>query len=590
MSWMHVFRCLAAALLCLTLATEAAAQTSKLGPRIARQIETAGETEVFVIFAVPSSPEHNPAARRRAVRQARETVLPSLRAEDVRVHHQFNFVSGFTASVNARGLRQLLEHPSVLRVEPMERGSAALAQSVPQIRADAVHRRDDLGQGVTVAVLDTGVDITHPDLEGSVIAEECFCAGNCCPNGTNRQSGPGSAATSYPHGIHVTGIIVSKGIVAPTGVAPGAKVVAIKVLDDNGNGWLDDWILALDWIAANRPDIQAINMSLESNSNLTFPGHCDKAPTPNSYATAFAQALEPLRARGTLTFAASGNYSSLNEMTLPACVSAAVAVGSVTKQDVMSSFTNRDSALDLLAPGEGIISTGLGHSIQIMSGTSMATPHVTGTAALLLAIDPTLSADALEGFLKSTGVPLFDKPSGLAFPRINALAAMNAVVNVSRPLTGGGPQRSDCLVEWNVTPPEIATALPYANAVCRDNDPACDGDQIPGQCTFTVSACFNVPDRRLPSCATDAPIVAYELRSPQPPPTPHSVDAGNAAAISTALPSLPLVTQNECTASMPIVVPVGQKPGVKWIRFSATASDGRTDFDRLRLTCLPANP
>jgi hypothetical protein len=160
------------------------------------------------------------------------------------------------------------------------------------------------------------------------------------------------------------------------------------------------------------------------------------------------------------------------------------------------------------------------------------------------------------------------------------------VVDVSRPLTGGGPQRSDCLVEWNVTPPEIATALPYANAVCRDNDPACDGDQIPGQCTFTVSACFNVPDRRLPSCATDAPIVAYELLSPQP----NSADAGNAATIGPALPSLPLVTQNECTVSMPIVVPVGQKPGVKWIRFSATASDGRTDLDRLRLTCLPANP
>jgi hypothetical protein len=476
MGWMHVFRCLATALLCLTLATAAAAQTSKLGPRIARQIETAGETEVFVIFAAPSSLEHDPAARRRAIRQARKAVLPSLRAEDVRVHHRFNFVSGFTASVNARGLRQLLAHPNVLRVEAMERGSAALAQSVPQIRADAVHHRDDLGQGVTVAVLDTGVDTTHPDLAGSIIAEECFCKDNCCPNGTNRQSGPGSAATSYAHGIHVTGIIVSKGIVAPTGVAPGAKVVAIKVLDDNGNGWLDDWMLALDWIAANRPDIQAINMSLESNSSLTFSGHCDKAPSPNSYATAFAQALEPLRARGTLTFAASGNYSSLNEMTLPACVSAAVAVGSVTKQDVMSSFTNRDSALDLLAPGgsiaRGITSTGLGHSTATMYGTSMAAPHATGTAALLLALDPTLSADALEGVLKSTGVPLFDKASGLTFPRINALAAMNAVVNITHPLTGGGPRRSDCLVEWNVTPPEIATAIPYANAVCRDNDPA----------------------------------------------------------------------------------------------------------------------
>jgi len=217
----------------------------------------------------------------------------------------------------------------------------------------------------------------------------------------------------------------------------------------------------------------------------------------------------------------------------------------------------------------------------------MATPHATGTAALLLSLDPTLSADALEGFLKSTGVTTLDKRNGLTFPRINALAAMNAVVSMMRPLSGGGPRASDCLVEWNVDPPHIATALPRATVVCRDGDP-CDHDQIPGQCTFALSACFNVPDRRLPRCSSDAAIVDYGVLSPAA--NGGAADISNAAAIRAAMPPLPLSDQHACTSTIGVVVPVEARPGVKWIRFFARAADGRVDDDRLRLTCLPAAP
>jgi hypothetical protein len=217
----------------------------------------------------------------------------------------------------------------------------------------------------------------------------------------------------------------------------------------------------------------------------------------------------------------------------------------------------------------------------------MAAPHATGTAALLLSLDPTLSADALEGFLKSTGVPTLDQRNGLVFPRVNALAAMNAVVNATRPLSGGGPRVSDCLVEWNVDPPEIATALPHVTLVCRDGD-TCDHDQTPGQCTFALSACFNVPDRRLPSCTTDAAIVDYAVLSPAP--SGSAADISNAAAIRAVLPPLPMSDQQACTSSIDVVVPVGARPGVKWIRFFVRAADGRVDYDRLRLTCLPASP
>ncbi len=587
MCQMRVLRCLAGALLlCVALVRTTPAQSRvQLHPDVLSSVHANGTAEVFVLFATPTGTHASLTARQRAVAAARDNLLAAIRPEDLRLHRQFTYVNGVTATVTAAGLQQLLAHPGVIGIDPIEYGSGALAQSVPQIRADAVHRRADTGQGVTVAVLDTGVDVTHPDLAGSVIAEQCFCGDNCCPNGTAEQSGPGSAATGALHGIHVTGIIVSKGIVAPTGVAPGANVVAVKVLADNNQGRLTDWIAALDWIAAQRPDVQVINMSLESNA--TFPGQCDTAADPTMQA--FATVITLLRTRGTLTFAASGNYNLSDAMAAPACISTAVAVGAVTKTDALAPYTNTEAGLALLAPGSAIKSTGLGHGTAILYGTSMATPHATGTAALLLALDPSLSADALEGILQRTGLPLLDARNGLLFPRINALAAANAVVNETRPMSGGGLRPSDCLVEWNVSPSHIANALPYITMACRDNDPDCDGDATAGQCTFNLSACFNVPDRRLPTCRTDSPIVSYGLLGPASG-IGTAADQSNAATMESALPGLPLTTQNRCTGTIPIVVPVGSQPTVKWIRFYARAADGRTDYDRLRLTCLPANP
>ena len=332
------------------LAPAALAQSaSKLGPEIRQRIEAAGEAEVFVTLAArPVAGEGGLAARRRAVAEAGDTVLAALSPQHVRVHRRFTYVSALTATVTAQGLEQLLANPVVVGVDPPRYGSAALAQSVPQIRADAVRRRGDRGAGVTVAVLDTGTDPTHPDLAGSIIEQQCFCSDHCCPDGTTEQSGPGSAITAHVHGIHVTGIIVSKGIVAPTGVAPDAKVVAIKVLDDSTTpkGSLLDWITALDWIAANLPDVQAINMSMQSEAR--YAGYCDDA---DGYTRAFKQVLEVLRARGTLTFVASGNFGLHDGMAAPACVSSAVAVGAVTKHDTVAAYSDADSALDLLAPG-----------------------------------------------------------------------------------------------------------------------------------------------------------------------------------------------------------------------------------------------
>jgi len=522
-------------------------------------------------------------ARRHAIAQLRRMVLAGMSRKDVRVRRRFSIASGFRATVTAAGLQRLLADPDVLRIDPHLYGSAALAQTVPQIRADAVHRRDDFGQGVTVAVLDTGVDPTHPDLTGAVIDEHCFCTGGCCPNGTDEQSGPGSAFTRAVHGTHVMGIIASQGIVAPPGVAPAAKVVAVKVLDDGNRGDLTDWVAGLEWIALNHPDVQAINMSLVSDA--VYPEDCDVASSLN---LAFAQVFDVLRARGTLTFVASGNTGQVAQMAAPACVRAAVAVGAVTKSDGVWLFSDADAALDVLAPGVSVVSSGTGHSTKTLSGTSMATAHATGTAALMLAFNPQLGAEELESILERTGKPIADTRNGLTFPRLNALTALQAVLDVSRPLLGGGSRLTDCLVEWNVMPPSAAVLRPVPGVACRDNDPVCDADHTLGQCTFRASACFDVPELRLPGCGADVPIIAYGFVSPRTAPAGDGVDAANARALAAALPGLPIMQRNTCGAVVPFVVPVDSSPATRWIRLYATTADGRMDYDRLRFTCLPA--
>lgn len=578
---MRLFCSLVAGLPLLVLATGATAQSSgsRVSPQVTAQLDAAGLADVFVLLRDPSpASPRDLGMRRRAVHSLCARVLAPLRAEDIRVHHEFRIASAFTASATRAAVAQLLADPMVVRVDAMQYGSGALAESVPQIRADAVHRRGDLGQGVTVAVLDTGFDPTTPDIAGSIAAEHCFCQDKCCPDGTPEQDGPGSAFTQAKHGNHVTGIIVSKGIIAPTGVAPGARVVAVKVLDESNRGSLLDWIAALEWIAMEHPEVQVINMSLASS--YEFSATCDDA---DSYNSAFAQVLGVLRARGTLTFAAAGNRGRPDAMASPACVTGALSVGAVLNDDEIWASSDADADLDLLAPGVGIVSTGLGDSLATLSGTSMATAHATGTAALLLSLNPTLGADQVEAILKRSGVRIRDTrtPNDFTFPRLNAFGAMNAVLDATRPLLGGGSGSRDCLVEWNVPPTMTTLREPISGAVCHDNDPVCDADPVSGRCAFTASICFNVPDRRLPSCATSAPIVAYQHAQSR---VADAVDLANGAALDAVLPALPVEETNRCTAQFSFVVPAGE---ARWIRFGVRAADGRKDADRLRFRCVP---
>jgi subtilisin family serine protease len=287
-----------------------------------------------------------------------------------------------------------------------------------------------------VAVLDTGVDARHPDLVDAVVEQECFCSG-CCPNGSSRQSGAGSASDDDGHGTNVSGIIASAGRVAPGGVAPDADLIAIRVLGRSG-GTVSTIVSALEHVLA-RPQIRVVNMSLGGGG--PFSTVCDQADASNM---AFGSVIARLRAQGTLTVVASGNEAFTNGVSSPACTNAALAVGAVydnnvggiawsvcpdptTAADQVTCFSNSSPLVELLAPGALTTSSGPGGGTLTEGGTSQATPHVTGAAAVLLQVRPTLTPSEIIGVLSATGNPITDRKNGVVVPRINLRAAVDAV-------------------------------------------------------------------------------------------------------------------------------------------------------------------
>ncbi len=552
--------------------------------------------QVTVVVALRPPPGQSDlqalAAQRARVANVRESVLRVMPPDEIRVEREYEVLAGFRATVTPAGLVRLAAHPDVWRIGRDLRGRAALDQTVRQIRADRVHARGVGGAGTVIAVLDTGVDASHPDLAEALDHEECFCIDKCCPGESARRSGPGSAATLDGHGVHVAGIAVSRGRIAPTGVAPQAGLVAVRVLDNDGEGFLSDWLAALDWLHVHRPDVRIVNMSLTSFE--VFPEPCDIACRVDDDTCAlnvmFGEIIDRLYRRGALVFAAAGNRTQPDELlhTLPspACVSRAIAVGATGAVDEVAGFSKSGPMVDLLAPGSFVVSSDLGGT-GVRSGTSMATPHAAGAAALLMSARPGAAAGRIEDVLQATGVPIVDRRNGLWFPRIDVFAALAAVTEAAELERGGGSRGNDCLLEWNFIPPDIVRRGPRPVAACTDNDSLCDADTQEGQCTFLLSLCFNVRDPLMRGCDVSEPLVSYRLSSPRVDAVAGSLERENAESLTHALPSFPLAGSSTCSIPFPYVVsraPTGDGPGYDRIRMSVSTA-GRRDYDHMVLQC-----
>jgi subtilisin family serine protease len=375
------------------------------------------------------------AAQRSAIGRARREALVALR--------QYETVPAFSATVSSEdAVLAMATDPGVRRIDLDVGGTGQLATSVAVIAATERHQIGNRGQGVVVAILDSGVDTDHPDLADAVVHQACFGDDDglidgvgFCPGGSDRRVGPGAAEDDAGHGTFVAGIIASNGVVSAPGVAPAASIVAIKVTDNcslSGCFYaFSEIVAALDYIITNNATLQvrAINMSF-ATSDL-FAGACDNAA---AFTMAGAAAINTLRSIGVIAFAASGNSGSGTLMPAPACLSNVVSVGASDDLDVVAPFSNSNATTDIFAPGVAITSDFLsGGTFTTTGGTSAASPHAAGCAALLIDSGEALTPAAIETRLETSPFRVTDPTNGLSFPRIDcsysAVAALRGLID-----------------------------------------------------------------------------------------------------------------------------------------------------------------
>ncbi|WP_155806242.1 S8 family serine peptidase, partial [Planktothrix agardhii] len=300
-------------------------------------------------------------------------------------------------------------------------------------------------QNLVIGVIDTGVDYNHPDLSANIWTNPGEIAGDGIDNDSNGYIddtrgwdfayNDNNPMDVHGHGTHVSGTIAGKGNngVGVTGVAWNAKIMPLKFLNDSGSGYLSDAILAINYATAK-------GVKLTNNS---WGG--------GGYSQALSDAINTAGQQGALFIAAAGNdYGNNNDITpaYPASynLSNIISVASTTRTDGLSSFSNYGATtVDLGAPGSDIYSTTPGANYATYSGTSMASPHVTGAAALLWSQNPTWTAQQVKDKLLQTTDP------------ISALSGKS--------VSGGRLNINNALASSDTTPPTASSFSPADNAI-----------------------------------------------------------------------------------------------------------------------------
>jgi serine protease len=292
-------------------------------------------------------------------------------------------------------------HTSATRSDDPQR---AAQWGLDRLKAEDVWARRT-GAGVTVAVVDTGVQANHPDLAGTVLPGTDFVT-----------AGGNGSADGNGHGTHVAGIVgaVANNRVGVAGFAPGVKILPVRVLGNNGSGWNSDIAKGIVYAADHGAGV--VNLSVGGSS-------ADGAT---------ADAVRYALARNVVVVAAAGNERTSGSPTsYPGAFPGVLGVAATDSADRVASFSTAGSYVDVAAPGVGILSTVRGSSYTTMSGTSMATPFVAATVAILKAVDPGLTPDRAAQVLQSTAVDLgpAGRDNDTGYGLINPTAALCALMS-----------------------------------------------------------------------------------------------------------------------------------------------------------------
>jgi len=382
------------------------------------------------------------------------------------VTHEYTIVPAIAAELPQKAIDALSKNPNIDFIE-YDGQAQILADEIPWgiTRINAVNTQSGgfAGSGVKVAVLDTGVDHTHPDLKENYLGGYDF---------VNKDNDP---MDDHSHGTHVAGTVAaaSNGI-GVLGAAPQAGVYAVKVADSSGYCSYSNIIAGINWAVNNNADV--ITMSIGgTSSSSTLQSACD-----NAYS------------KGIVLVGAAGN--SGGAVIYPAAYSSVIAVSAIDSANTRTSWSCYGPQVEFAAPGVSIKSTMPGGLYGFKSGTSMATPHVTGAVALLLSTDVSgTSYDAnkngmwdpaeIRSRLQMTATDLgaSGKDNYYGYGLVNAYAAVNGL-NVA-PATDETPIEDDTTPE---TDPEsqITPAAPTATVMYVGGLTAAKEYSVKGKNTF----------------------------------------------------------------------------------------------------------
>jgi subtilisin family serine protease len=470
-------------------------------------IDQSADGRVYVLVLLKEPPYLSGAAfatRMDLVRQTQETVLGEFEPSDFEPAYVYKTFPGFTGRVDWTGLAKLAAHPQVAAVGVDVQATPLLRESRPYLGADKVQTNYGLtGVGVTVALVDSGIDKDHPDLSDNIApgAKHFINQG--------QDVGPG-AVDDVGHGTFIAGIITSKGVQAPPGIAIGADILPVKVWGEHSI-WDSDIIAGVDYVASiksNYANLSVMNTSLGFDAT-TSVCPCDNSTTANRM---LSSSMAVLYGQGVTITAPTGNSGSCTKIFSPACFSTTISVGgvydaaagkqpdgsgyatengicvdTVTAAGLVGCFSDRNDCTDVFAPAGPTVSCLRGGGADTpWPATSWASGHCAGVVALMTGAGRCTTPDQIKAILKRTGTLVTDKCNpARQIPVINALAAVTEVLATSPP----------CNADCN------HNSVPDSQDIQSGTSKDCNRNSIPDECDLASGAAQDVNGNSIPdSC------------------------------------------------------------------------------------------
>lgn len=390
-------------------------------------VELHGTPRVLALDSISSRHDDDLLARLRADLLAPRSAKRAILFEPA-IHHEFrSVILGAAVEVHPSAVERIRRLPYVRSVHPDLEVRAPF--NPRPVTADLVDARERVnatklgtgGQGIVVAVIDTGIDYMHPALGGG------FGPGFKVGGGWDFVNGDADPMDDNGHGTHVAGTVAASSAQL-LGVAPDASLLAYKVLSASGTGFSSDIIAAIERAIDPNEDGDYSDRADVINLSLGGPGDADDPAS---------RAVDNAVAAGVVVVVAAGNDGRIATIGSPGTAVRAITVAASAADDLVAPFSSRGPSPRLLgfkpdvaAPGSAIISSRAGGGLIALDGTSMAAPHVAGVSALLRKLHPEWNPEAIKSAITSSTVPMSEHPFARGTGRVDASAA-NQVTLIS---------------------------------------------------------------------------------------------------------------------------------------------------------------